>query len=120
MDVKLVLSSKALLEKVFTFSNNGYDAYQVDEFLDRIINDYKIVENNLLITKESINIYTDRIEVLTKENNELKAELEIYKKKYDGISDSKNVTNENLEYIKRISLLEKALYKQGIDPTKIK
>ena len=50
MAVKLFLNSKTILDHTFPIINtNAYDAEEVDKFLDMIIQDYKLVEANVVI-----------------------------------------------------------------------
>ncbi len=46
MAIKLVLSSKEILNKTFKVAPKGYNAFEVDEFLDKILRDYKTIESN--------------------------------------------------------------------------
>ncbi|MGM9873795.1 MAG: DivIVA domain-containing protein [Bacilli bacterium] len=118
--MKLKLSSTQLLNKVFNGKSKGYDPLEVDEFLDEVITDYLLVENNVLLKKEEY-------DSLIKNNKDYKdtiREQEIvianYKNKFNGIADNKNISLENIEYLQRINALEKYIYSLGKDPTKIK
>ena len=44
MPLKLKLTSDVILNKEFQGSTPGYNPLQVDEYLDRIIKDYRVVE----------------------------------------------------------------------------
>lgn len=120
MAIKLNLDSSMILEKQFDGQLRGYNALQVDKFLDMIIKDYKIIEENYLIEKE-------KLDQLKKENTELQRELDVAKvenskmqTKVGGIRDSNSVSNENINNLKKIAAYEKFLYNHGYDPTKIK
>ncbi len=113
-------SSKSILDKVFPSSEKGYDPYEVDSFLDEIILDYQLLEQNGYITQARYASLVEDIARLREENKNLKIELESYKKRFDGISSTKNVSKENIDYLTRISKLEKALFDLGIDPASIK
>ena len=52
MGIKLFLSSEQILNHCFAAVPKGYDPLDVDEYLDRIIADYRTVESNLLIKVE--------------------------------------------------------------------
>ena len=106
MAIKLNFDSSFILEKQFDGQLRGYDAYQVDKFLDLIIKDYKTIEANHLMEKEEL--------------DSLKAELEEYKNKLGNIKDSNVVNSENLELVKKITALENFIYSHGFDPTRIK
>lgn len=118
--MKLNLSSLQLLNKTFKGKTKGYDPLEVDEFIDQIIQDYLIVENNVLLKK-------DDYEKLVKSNKDFKNQIreqEIviadYKNKLDGIADNENISLENINYLQRIAALEKFIYSLGQDPNKIK
>ena len=120
MAIKLNLDSSMILEKQFDGQLRGYNALQVDKYLDMIIKDYKIIEENYLIEKE-------KLDQLKKENTELQRELDVAKvenskmqSKVGGIRDSNSVSNENINNLKKIAAYEKFLYNHGYDPTKIK
>ena len=92
MAIKLNLDSSMILEKQFDGQLRGYNALQVDKFLDMIIKDYKIIEENYLIEKE-------KLDQLKKENTELQRELDVAKvenskmqSKVGGIRDSNSVS----------------------------
>ena len=42
--LKLKLTSKEILNKIFPPSDRGYNAFSVDEFLDKVLEDYRTVE----------------------------------------------------------------------------
>ena len=120
MAIKLVLSSEQISEKVFKGVPRGYDPYEVDKYLDTIILDYEKVENNYLLAKEEMKTLEDKVKQLEKENKNLFIELEKLKKKYANIKPGDNVTDENIDLIKRINTLERFLWRNGFNPTTIK
>lgn len=118
--IKLNLTSQDILNKQFKPSKSGYDSYEVDEFLDNIINDYRLVEKNMLIKKKQ---YDDLLK-LYHETKEQKDKLEIknrsYEDKLKDINDTSKVTIDNIDLIKKIDRYERFLWKQGINPNNIK
>ena len=110
MTIKLKLSSQIILEKKFQGSTPGYNPLQVDEFIDKIIKDYKVVEGNALVYKSEIDELNKQIETLTKENKELSLANLKYESRLSNIKENDNVTSENVDLIKRINVLEKYLY----------
>ena len=62
----------------------------------------------------------DKVKQLEKENKNLFIELEKLKKKYANIKPGDNVTDENIDLIKRINTLERFLWRNGFNPTTIK
>lgn len=118
--MKLVLTSKQLLEKIFPEAIHGYNPLDVDEFIDLIINDYKEVEKNHLLTKSEMTRLNGRLEKLRVENENLLIENKSLKKRLDGIKSSDTPNKDNIELIKRINKLEGFLWKHGFSPEDIK
>lgn len=119
MDFKLDLSSEKILRKKFSPNVKGYDSLEVDQFLDRVIEDYRYVE---LFQKGEL----PAIEELKAQNKAYKekiSELEIqnalYSEKFKNLDDDTNVSLSNIDLLKRIKSLESALYRLGKDPNKI-
>ncbi len=120
MATKLNFNSNSLLNLKFAKNVKGYDAYQVDTTLDQILSDYHFYETFYSEAKQYIATLENRVK---KQNDEIRSkDLEIAKisKRLEGIDNRSNVSNENMTLLKRIDALERALYKKGVDPTKIK
>ncbi len=120
MAIKLVLSAKTIGDRIFKGVPRGYDPYEVDKFLDQIIADYERVEANHLLTKAELENLERRISELEKRNSELELEVGRYKTKYSNVKPTDTVTDENLNYIKRINTLERFLWQNGFNPNTIK
>ena len=120
MAIKLNLNSKEILEMKFNNVPRGYDPLSVDEYLDRIIRDYKIVEANYLVEATEVDSLKSRIAALEKELQELKIENEKYASRLKDINENDNVTVDNIDLVKRINVLEKFLYQHGYIPSQIK
>ncbi|MBO4855967.1 MAG: DivIVA domain-containing protein [Bacilli bacterium] len=120
MAIKLVLSAEQIGNKVFKGVPRGYDPYEVDKFLDQIILDYERVENNYLGTQTEIDAMKRRIAELEKEKANLEIEVGKYKTKYSKIKPTDNVTDDNINLIKRINTLETFLWQNGFNPHNIK
>lgn len=120
MAIKLNLNSKEILEMKFPNVPRGYDPLYVDEYLDKIIRDYKIIEANHLIENSEIDSLKTKITALEKENENLKIDNEKYASRLKDINENDNVTTSNIDLIKRINVLEKFLYQHGYIPSQIK
>lgn len=118
--ISLQLSSKEILDKSFLGSTPGYNALDVDEYLDQIIRDYKVVEANYLFQKKYVDELINEINTLKKNLENLQIENKSLKTKLHGISDISKANSTNIDLIKRISALEKTLWKLGVNPTNIK
>jgi len=116
--MKLLLTSKDVLNKQFTKNIKGYDPLEVDSFLDNVLKDYKIIDDVVLNLNDQIN-------ALKKTNSELIAQIELINQANVKKQKQTFVVNDysrldNLELLKKISLYENKLYELGIDPSKIK
>ena len=104
---KTNLTSNDILDKQFTIKPKGYDAEEVDDFLDQVIEDYKMFENleNQLKTEVKTNSF------LRKQLGDLELENEILNKKLGEYrySSSKGDFG-NIELLKKISELEAEIY----------
>lgn len=121
MDLELQLNSQKIMDKEFSGKKPGYDALEVDEFLDLVISDYDKMEkyvndvNKVIVElQKTCKVYKDRLDNIEVQN-------EILSDRLKNISDNdSNVSLSNIDLLKKISLLEQALFKAGIDPNSIK
>ena len=121
MAVKLFLNSKTILDHTFPIINtNAYDAEEVAKFLDMIIQDYKLVEANVVIPAKEYETLTNKNKLLESEKRKIEVELERYKARFTNIKSSDNVTTDNIELVRKINALEKFLWAHGYNPDTIK
>lgn len=120
MAIKLKLNSQEILDKVFPSAPRGYDAFSVDEYLDKIIKDYVLVEENVLEDASYVAKLLDDIDKLKKEKQDLEIEVGKYKERFSNIKESDNVTVDNINLIKTINKYERFLYNLGYNPKEIK
>ena len=120
MEVKLLLTPQKIVDNEFKGKKMGYDPLEVDEFLDLVIKDYALMEQYLQEVKTSVielqktcKIYKERLDSAEVQN-------EILNDKLKNISENDSGVNmSNIDLLKKISLLEQALFKAGIDPNSI-
>ena len=112
-------SSKSLLDVKFEPGHKGYDALEVDTVLDQIIEDFKFYEKYYNDSKSYIRKLESEIQNLKDKIREQEMEVATVKNKYSGIKPGQNVSENNINLLKRISKLEEALYKRGVDPESI-
>lgn len=101
MNDKIFLSPNDILEKDFKIDARGYRPQEVDKFLDVVIRDYT---EFISIIKR----YNNELKLKEDEILRLKSEVRNLKSSLDIAGSSKNVTNVDL--LRRISELEKAVY----------
>jgi DivIVA domain-containing protein len=119
MPVKLMLDSNKIYHKEFEGTKPGYDALQVDSFLDIVIKDYETFENYVAETDKTIEDLSNKVKLLNESISSVEAENVTLKSKLSGIDTNQDASLNNLELLKRISALEKALSKAGINPNTV-
>jgi len=120
MEFKLQISSKGILDKVFKSTSKGYDPLEVDQFLDRILCDYREIESKQTFANKELEKVKEENDKLAKRIYELESNLASYKAKYSNLKPNDKVNLDNINYIRRINELETFLFKNGFDPSKIK
>lgn len=100
---KLNLTVEDILNKEFKVDFKGYYAKEVDEFLDLILEDYQIAEENFLELKTKI----EELETELKNSNDKILELEGRQK----VLDLSNTTSySSVDLLKRVSRLEEEIF----------
>ena len=121
MAVKLFLNSQTILDHTFPLVHkNSYDAEEVDRFLDMVLQDYRLAEANVLISKKEYETLKEKNKTLESEKRNIEVELERYKARFTNIKSSDNVTTDNIELVRKINALEKFLWAHGFNPDTIK
>ena len=120
MKEKLNFSSKTLLEVEFSPIDRGYNPLEVDETLDKVIEDYIYYEKFKREAIPYIRTLESNIKTLQENNHALEVSNAQKDATLKAIGDNPNISKENIQYIRRIRMLEEFLYKKGIDPSKIK
>lgn len=91
---ELNLNSDKIYEKEFKTCANGYDPFEVDKYLDLIINDYVNLEKEIERLKALVMTYE-------KENLSLKNQLN-----HQSFDANPKLDGSNLQIIKRLSRIE--------------
>ena len=102
-----MLSPKKIIAKEFKVDFKGYNAEEVDHFLDMVVNDYEAM----------LNASYDKIDQLEARLSEQKikiAKLEREKAlQDDNIHAMEENLSTNVDILKRLSLLEKVVFNQN-------
>lgn len=122
MEKKTNYTKEELLNKEFSVAVKGYNPLEVDQVLDKIIEDYEKFEKNKSNSSVDVDELLIQIKVLKEENESLKEELEKERNKWKYISkDHKDIHLDNYELLLRIGKLEMYIHdKLGINPEDIK
>ncbi|MCI2069401.1 MAG: DivIVA domain-containing protein [Bacilli bacterium] len=119
MPIALKLDSNKILHKQFEGTKPGYNCLQVDSFLDTVISDYETMEKYAAESERKIEELKSLNDMLNKRLTKEEADLAVMSEKLKNISDNDNASLSNLDLLKRISALEQALFKQGVDPNTV-
>ncbi|HLR40909.1 MAG TPA: cell division regulator GpsB [Virgibacillus sp.] len=92
---RIQFSGKDILEKDFKTAMRGYNQVEVDEFLDKIIQDY--------------DAFQQEIEKLQQENQRLKKGTDQTRSRASSVTPNAN-QQVNYDVLKRLSNLEKAVF----------
>ena len=104
MAKEMNFTSKSLYNKKFKTADRGYDPLEVDEVLDLIIEDYRLVESNSSVDIPKL---LEEIARLKKDNAKLLDELNKIQSKIKYLpKDLKEVHIDNYELLQRIGKLE--------------
>lgn len=118
--MKLLLSSKEILNKKFKANQKGYDPDDVDAFLDKILEDYKLVEKENSNYEAKVTELKREIESLKTKLREKDSVISMQKSKNVALSTPHQKSLDNIELLQKCSAYEKKLYSMGVDPSKIK
>ena len=119
IELNLQLDENQILHKEFEGTKPGYNSLQVDAFLDMVISDYQKFETYRKNVEQALKDANNMITLLNNKLNQTEAKLAVCELKIENIDDNNLPSLSNIDYLKRISALEAALHKAGIDPNKI-
>ena len=100
---KLNLTPEEILNKEFKVDFKGYAPNEVDAFLDSILEDYQIMEDNVQQLLDTVSALQNQVKELTAKNVELEGRKMAF--------DLSNTTSySSVDILKRISRLEEQVY----------
>lgn len=107
METKLQLNPTKILNKEFKIDFKGYNAAEVDYFLDIVMGDYETFKNLL-------NLAYEKIEALNAKNAQLKELIQNLEQENALLNRDQSLaeaSTSNVDLLKRISALEKEVFK---------
>lgn len=119
MALQLKLNSNTILHKQFEGNKPGYNAMQVDAFLDTVISDYETMQLYVEASEKKIEDLSNLNEILNKRLSKAEVDIAVMSERLKNIADNDDASLSNIDYLKRISALEAALFKLGVDPNSI-
>lgn len=105
MGRKFNLTAEEIYNQSFHVDLQGYSSKEVDEFLDLVISDYQKYD-------EMISELGNHLQTYEAENKRLQQELASLKSNLKEVDDNSGLIYDNLDIIKRISNLEKEVFKK--------
>lgn len=120
MKIITKLSPSKIVDKEFTAKKHGYDALEVDKFLDEIVDDHILMQQHIDKLEKDYEEIVKTAKLYKNRLDQAEVQNEVMKEKLGNISDNKDASLSNIDLLKKISALEQALYKLGIDPSTIK
>ena len=110
MEYKVVLSPKKIVSKEFKVDFKGYNATEVDYFLDTVLADYESFA-------KMIEVANKEMDDLAKENQALKQEIARLKQENtlakENVQSLEEQVSPQVDILKRLSALEKAVFNQN-------
>ncbi len=107
MEYKIALSPKKIVNKEFKVDFKGYNADEVDHYLDLIVKDYESFAKLLNESYDKIDQLESQVRKLKEENTRLEREKSLQE---DNIHALEENVSSNVDILKRLSLLEKAVF----------
>jgi DivIVA domain-containing protein len=120
MKIETKLNANKILDKEFAAKKTGYDALEVDKFLDAIVEDYSTFESYIKELENKVDELSQTLKLYKSRMDNMEIQNAVMSDKLSNISNNEACSLSNIDLLKRISVLEHALYKAGVDPTKIK
>ncbi|WP_369024665.1 DivIVA domain-containing protein [Mycoplasma capricolum] len=100
------LSVNQIQNKKFNIAYKGYKVEEVNDFLDEIIKDYVVLENQITTLNDQLDLANQKLTKLSADKQKVENELEQYaKKNWKLVKDNLN----DIDLIKRIARIEKNL-----------
>lgn len=103
---KVNLSAQDILDKQFNVDFKGYSAADVDAFLDLVLEDYQIYDENIEELK-------NKITELNAQLSELKDKCRNAESKQRVIDLTNTTSYSSVDLLKRVSRLEEEVYKNN-------
>ena len=120
MKIQTKLSPSKIVDKEFSPKKHGYDALEVDKFLDEVVDDYILMQQHIAKLEKDYEDIVKTAKLYKNRLDQAEVQNEVMKEKLGDISNNKDASLSNIDLLKKISALEQALYKLGVDPSTIK
>ncbi len=112
---KLNYDSKSLLNIKFSADQKGYDSLEVDQTLDKVIQDYQTLNTQINELSDKFEKQKGKADELKKEVDRLTFELASLQKKFDALKKVSNVNGDNYTLVNKVAAYERVLHRKGIN-----
>lgn len=109
-----------IVDKEFKAQKYGYDALEVDAFLDEIVDDYISIDQYVTKLEKDYDELVKTSKLYKTRLDQAELQNAVLNEKLGGIKNNESASLSNIDLLKRISALEQALFKLGVDPSTIK
>lgn len=110
MEYKIQLTPKKILNKEFKVDFKGYNATEVDYFLDTVLADYESFAKMIEVANKEMDDLAKENQALKQEIARLKQENTLAKENVQSLEDQ---VSPQVDILKRLSALEKAVFNQN-------
>ena len=115
MAKKLNYDSKTLLNIKFSPAEKGYDALEVDQVFDKIIEDYNAFVTSFNELAEQNKLQSEKLSELKEQHEKTLFELAAVKKQLETLKKTSGVTDDNYRLMTKVSAYERVLHRKGVD-----
>ena len=112
---KLNYDSKSLLNIKFSPDRKGYDSLEVDQTLDKVIQDYQTLNAAINDLSNKLEKQEGKAKELKGEVDRLTFELASLQKKFDALKKVSNVNGDNYTLVNKVAAYERVLHRKGIN-----
>ena len=112
---KLNYDGKSLLNIKFSPDQKGYDSLEVDQVLDKIINDYETLTSTINDLTKKAEEQKSKYDELKKEYERVKLQMATLEKKFDALKRVSNVNDDNYTLVNKVAAYERVLHRKGIN-----
>ena len=112
---KLNYDGKSLLNIKFSPDKKGYDSLEVDQVLDKIIDDYETLTSSINDLAKKAEEQKSKYDELKKEYERVKLQMATLEKKFDALKRVSNVNDDNYTLVNKVAAYERVLHRKGIN-----
>lgn len=118
--IKDVLSIEDILNKKFKASQNGYNPFEVDKFLDTVTLTINALNTEIKNLNQLNDESVQEIEMLKKKLDDLNTEFTLFKNKFKYIKETDFIDNRSsIDLLRKVNVYSEKLNELGVDVNKL-